>query len=49
MNMSDELAIDPRPDGSMSIIYHCRQYRREPGSGGPWLNRTFANRAEDES
>jgi hypothetical protein len=33
------MALDRRPDGSVSIFHHGRQYRREPGSSGRWLKR----------
>jgi hypothetical protein len=43
-----ELAIDSRPDGSISIFYHGRQYLREPG-GGWSRRRSTANGWKDGS
>lgn len=36
------MAVDRRPDGSVSIFHHGRQYRRQPGSSGRWLKRTMS-------
>jgi hypothetical protein len=34
------MAFERRPGGSIFIVRHGRQYRREPGSSGRWLKRT---------
>jgi hypothetical protein len=36
------MALERRPDGSVSIFHHGRHYRREPGSSGRWLKRTHS-------
>jgi hypothetical protein len=36
------MAFERHPEGSFSIFCHGRQYRREPGSNGPWLKRTLS-------
>jgi hypothetical protein len=36
------MAFERRPDSSISIFHHGRQYRREPGSCGRWLKRTVS-------
>jgi hypothetical protein len=36
------MAFERRPDSSISIFRHGRQYRREPGSSGRWLKRTHS-------
>src|SRR6266849_282753 len=35
-----QVALERHPDGSASIFERGWQYRREPGSHGPWLKRT---------